>query len=219
MNLFVTASTCVWSFGRLELASRTKSWSAWCSGNPKFWPSHTHPLCPSIPRNCTIVILEWLKNLYEGILTLLISISTALKLYFTNEYSFCLQNQENFEPINIFWESARSWILRQDIMDWETSQKEFRKVASGSELYLWWQGASQLIAPARNLRCWTKIDVKTWVQRILIAGLQRTSWSPLRTTSPSWYGCTWLTVMINNDQGENGKFCNIFLYLRQTDTS
>ena len=142
MNLFVTASTCVWSFGRLVWASRTKSWSAWCSGNPKFLPGHTHPLCPSIPRNCTTVIKEWLKNyLYEGILTLLISISTALKLYITNVYRFCLQNQENFEPINIFWESARSWILRQDIMDWETSQKEFRKVASGAEPYLWWRGA------------------------------------------------------------------------------
>ena len=96
MNLSVTASTCVWFFGRLEWASRTKSWSAWCSGNPKFWPGHTHPLSPSIPRNSKIVIIEWLKNyIYDGILTLHISISTALKLYITNVYRICLQNQEN----------------------------------------------------------------------------------------------------------------------------
>ena len=96
MNLSVTASTCVWFFGRLEWASRTRSWSAWCSGNPKFWPGHTHPLSPSIPRNSKIVIIEWLKNyIYDGILTLHISISTALKLYITNVYRICLQNQEN----------------------------------------------------------------------------------------------------------------------------
>ena len=71
-------------------------------------------------------------------------------------------------------------------------------------------GGSQLIACARNWRCWTEIDVKTWAQRILTTGLRRTSWSPRRTTSLSWYGCTWLTVMINHDYGVNGHFCNLF---------
>ena len=218
MNLFVTASICVWFFGRLVWASRTKSWSAWCSGNPKFWPGHTHPLCPSIPRNCTIVIIEWLKNyLYEGILTLLISISTALKLYLTQFFVYKIKKTLNqsisFGKVHAheYWDKTL-WTGRPP-------RKSSERLPQAQNFTSDDRGASQLIACARNLRCGTKIDVKTWAQRILIVGLRRTSWCPLRTTSPSWYGCTWLTVMINNDYGENGKFCNLYLYLRQTDTS
>ena len=40
-----------------------------------------------------------------------------------------------------------------------------------------------------------------------VAGLQRTSWSPQRTMSRSWYGCTWLTVLFKNNTGISIMWC------------